>query len=393
MADNVKTARTWYLRTLLVTLLLTTAVQAIRVIVSYQAVHLGATPVELGVLGASFAALALFAAVPAGRLADRFGEALFMASGTALIAATGIALVFAHNIAALVAMLAIVGLGQTLATVALQTLVANAGGDKDHGARFGGTTVMVSLGQAIGPAMAASLWQGGQGTTVALTASAAIAVTGSIVAATLARVPTTARGEDLATRAATLPAVRKVLRVRGMGEAMFASLAVLSTVDVLVTYLPAFGESRGITPRTVGLLLAARAIASMTTRLLIGVLARGFGPHRLLVLSIACAAAALGLLPAIGSVPVLFMLMVLIGLGLGLGQPLTMAWVAGRAPAGLRGTALGVRLSGNRLGQLSVPVAVGAVAGATGIAAIFLTLCGMLAGSALLVARKPFDRA
>jgi MFS family permease len=177
-----------------------------------------------------------------------------------------------------------------------------------------------------------------------------------------------------------------------MREAMFASFAVLSTVDVLVTYLPAFGESRGIPPKIVGLLLATRAIASMTTRLLIGVLARGIGPHRLLVLSIVCAAGSLGLLPAFGAVPVLFVLMVLIGLGLGLGQPLTMAWVAGRAPVGLRGTALGVRLSGNRLGQLSVPVAVGAVAGATGIGAIFITLCGMLASSALLVARKPFDR-
>lgn len=391
-ADNVKTARTWYLRTLLVTLLLTTAVQAIRVIVSYQAVRLGATPVELGALGASFAALALFAAVPAGRLADRFGEAAFMAGGTALIAFIGFALVFAHNIAALITLLAIVGLGQTLGTVALQTLVANAADDEDHGARFGGTTVMVSLGQAIGPAMAASLWHDGHGTASALTTSVAIAGTGSIVALTLTRVPTTRRGEDPATWGATLPAVRNVLRVRGMREAMFASLTVLSTVDVLVTYLPAFGDSRGIAPRTVGLLLATRAIASMATRLLIGVLARGFGPHRLLVLSITCAAAALGLLPAVGSVPMLFALMVLIGLGLGLGQPLTMAWVAGRAPAGLRGTALGVRLSGNRLGQLSVPVAVGAVAGATGIGAIFITLCGMLIGSALLVARKPFGR-
>jgi MFS family permease len=289
-------------------------------------------------------------------------------------------------------MLAIVGLGQTLGTVALQTLVANAGDDDHHGVRFGGTTVMVSLGQAIGPAMAASLWHDGDGTATALTVSVAIAVAGTIVASTLARVPTRASGTDTAHRGATFPAVWKVLRVHGMGEAMFASFAVLSTVDVLVTYLPAYGDSRGIAPGTVGLLLATRAIASMTTRLLIGVLARWLGAHRLLVLSIACAAAALGLLPTVGSVAVLFVLMVLTGLGLGLGQPLTMAWVAGRAPAGLRGTALGVRLSGNRLGQLSVPVAVGAVAGATGIAAIFVALCGMLAGSALLVARRPFDR-
>jgi MFS family permease len=383
----------WYSRTLLVTLLLATAVQAIRVIVSYQAVRLGATPLELGILGASFAALALFVAIPAGRLADRLGEAVFMAGGTALIAVMAPALVFANDVAVLVLLLAIVGLGQTLGTVALQTLVANAVDDEQRGSRFGGTAVMVSLGQAIGPAMATSLWHDGRGATRALMAAMVIGLAAAVISATLRRVSNTRDERTAAAKGATLPAVWTVLRAPGMREAMFASFAVLSTIDVLVTYLPAYGDSHGIAPGIVGLLLATRAIASMSTRLSIGVLTRALGLHRLLIVSIVMSAAALGVLPAVGSVKVLFVLMVFVGFGLGLGQPLTMAWVAGRAPAGLRGTALGLRLSGNRLGQLSVPFGVGAVAGATGIGAIFITLCGLLAGSALLVARNPFEKA
>jgi hypothetical protein len=45
-------------------------------------------------------------------------------------------------------------------------------------------------------------------------------------------------------------------------------------------------------------------------------------------------------------------------------------------------------MSGNRLGQLVVPVAVGATAGQFGVSAIFLTVAAMLAGSAGYVFRE-----
>jgi MFS family permease len=53
---------------------------------------------------------------------------------------------------------------------------------------------------------------------------------------------------------------------------------------------------------------------------------------------------------------------VLMGLGLGVGQPLTMAWLAAATPPGLRGRAMSLRLTGNRLGQVVIPSAVGALA-------------------------------
>ena len=54
-----------------------------------------------------------------------------------------------------------------------------------------------------------------------------------------------------------------ILRMPGMGPAMLASLTVLVALDILVVYLPALGEERGMTPATVGALLACRAGASM----------------------------------------------------------------------------------------------------------------------------------
>jgi hypothetical protein len=64
-----------------------------------------------------------------------------------------------------------------------------------------------------------------------------------------------------------------------------------------------------------------------------------------------------------------------------------MVWVVALAPEDSRGSALGLRLAGNRLGQLTVPGLAGLLAGAAGIAPVFYLLGAVLAGSAAVVAR------
>jgi len=102
-------------------------------------------------------------------------------------------------------------------------------------------------------------------------------------------------------------------------------------------------------------------------------------------------AASLALVPLAGTqVAVLILTIALAGFGLGLCQPLTLSWVAARAPADIRGTAMGLRLSGNRLGQFALPVLAGLVAGAAGLPAIFWSIGVLLAFSAALVTSKTF---
>ena len=75
----------------------------------------------------------------------------------------------------------------------------------------------------------------------------------------------------------------------------------------------------------------------------------------------------------------LAVLVVLLGLGLGVGQPLTMSWLAEMAPAGLRGRAMSLRLTGNRLGQVLIPSAVGLLAAGVGSAGVLWATAGALA--------------
>ena len=116
-----------------------------------------------------------------------------------------------------------------------------------------------------------------------------------------------------------------------------------------------------------------------------------FGRRMVLIGSMVVPAVVLFALPFAGAVlALLFGAMVLIGFGLGLCQPLTMSWVASRAPVEIRGTAVGLRLSANRFGQFVLPATVGLVAGAAGVPAIFWSLGLLLAVSAALVTRGSF---
>ena len=172
---------------------------------------------------------------------------------------------------------------------------------------------------------------------------------------------------------------------------MLVSLTVISSIDVLVAYLPAYGEETGLSVETVGLLLSVRAGASLASRFFMPQLITLLGRKQLLALSSGMAAVGIVLLPFVSGVPALVGLMVVIGLGLGLGQPMTIAWVANRSLRHERALALGVRVTGNRVALVSVPVAMGALAGASGIAVIWLAVATFLGAGAIVALRTEFD--
>jgi hypothetical protein len=66
-----------------------------------------------------------------------------------------------------------------------------------------------------------------------------------------------------------------------------------------------------------------------------------------------------------------------------------MAWLAAAAPPGLRGRAMSLRLTGNRLGQVVIPSAVGALAAGAGSAGVLWATAaalGLVAAAARRIA-------
>jgi MFS family permease len=170
---------------------------------------------------------------------------------------------------------------------------------------------------------------------------------------------------------------------------IFISLAVLSATDILTAYLPVVGEHRGIAPSVIGLLLSLRAAATIACRLVMTPMLRMLG--RAALLTATCLVG--GLLCAGIALPVpvwaLAAMLMVLGFCLGVGQPLSMTTVVQAAPDDARSTALALRLTGNRLGQVAAPAAAGLVAGVAGVAAPFVMLGALLLLSSGIALRSP----
>jgi MFS family permease len=343
---------------------------------TYRALELGVPAAWLGVLSASFAVAPLVLAIPSGHAVDRFGERRVMLIGGVLTCVAAAAFVlWGDGIVGLLAGTILLGTGHLCAVVGQQALVANATPAGRHDTAFGYYTFATSLGQAIGPGLI--LLFGGSQTipdTGAIFASGT-ALAAVVLLATLPLRPSTGRRGDQ-----VRGGVRGLLRRPGLVRALTVSCIVLAAVDITLVYLPALGAERGIPSGIVGVLLTLRAAASMISRLFLGRLSRRFGRRRLLVGSVGLSAVGLAATVVPMPVAVLAIVVVAVGFGLGAGQPLTMSWVAESTPPGLRGRAMSLRLTGNRVGQVLVPSAAGLLAAGAGAGGVLvLTAAGLAA--------------
>lgn len=381
----------WFLRSLALQLTALMPVHALRPMVSYRALELGASALDLGIVAASYALLSLALAIPIGRWVDRIGEQRLLLTGAGTIVTASFLFVVVDNIPTLALIQALLGLGQTTTLIGLQTLTANGGLPEQRDARIGMFAVFASIGQMVGPASAGYLYAvSGDRLDPVFITFGLITLVAAILSISLMIWPPAiheASGKPRMPQGRVLSSIGEVMRQPSVPHAMLASLTVLTTLDLLTAYLPAYGEANNIRVETIGLLLSLRAGASVASRLAMMPLLRWLGRRRLLVHSSLVSMLGIGAIITTTDPLVLAVLMVAAGFGLGLGQPLSLSWITDQVPVSMRGTAIGVRLFGNRFGQMTVPLAVGAVAGVTGIGAIFVTAALMLGGSAAAISR------
>ena len=356
---------------------------------SYRALELDVPASWLGLLSGSFALVPLVLALPAGHIVDRIGERRVVIAGSLLMCAAGTVLVlFGDTVLGLVAGSVVLGTAHLGAVVGQQALVANTTTTGRMDAAFGYYTFAASLGQAAGPLLIV-LFGGTQAipyTTPIFQGSTAIAVLLFILSFAIK-----ADAPGRATATAERIGVRSLLRLPGLMRALFTSCVVLAAVDISLVYLPALGTERGIASGLIGTLLVLRAAASMTSRLFLGSLAARLGRRRLLVLSVFASAAGLAVAAAPVPIWLLATAITAAGFGLGVGQPLTMSWLAESAPAGARGRAMSLRLTGNRAGQVLIPGAAGLAASGLGAVGVLWVTAAGLAWTGYLARKLAVD--
>jgi MFS family permease len=371
------------------------AVYLVRPTTSYRLLGLGDGTTAVGLVAASFALVPLFLAIPLGRRADRRHGGRLLLAGCAVQVAGCLLLAVGRSAVALGVGSAVLGVGHLSLALGAQAVVARESDEDRHDQHFALLTAGVSIGQLVGPLLGGLLLGQRSGaalisaTTRAMLVAAAIAAlaTAFAVVAERERRPPSDGDSD----GRTAGSVTAILGTPGVPAGIFASIAVLSAADVFTAYMPVLGEQRGIGPAVIGVLLALRAAASLVSRVGIGTLVPRFGRLRLIAVSAGGAAAAMIGLTFTHDVFLLGALCVVVGAGLGFGQPLSMTIVVQLVPESARATALAVRLTGNRVGQVAAPAAAGVIAGNAGASSVFWLMSGVLVASGLVV-RRPGDR-
>ncbi|AUZ34664.1 MFS transporter [Arthrobacter sp. PGP41] len=347
------------------------ALNLARPLISYKVLALGGDAATVGLIAAAYALLPVVIALWLGRMSDKSPSLRgIIVAGTALLAAGPFLLSGAPSLLLIAVASAVLGLGHLCFTIAGQSAIARFLPYNQMDAAFGWFTAAFALGQLVGPLLAGLLMGAAQGVPAAVRladANTALMFAGAIciLGVPAAFATSVKQPKKKPTAKATSPdaapaSVASLLATPTVKANMAASLALLATTDILVAFLPLLGEESGVPPLMVGVLLAVRAGASISSRLLLPVLLSRWSRPALVTSSLAGAAIPLALLPSVFETPILAgVLLAIAGFFLGLGQPLTMTLISQAVPPAARGAALALRLLGNRLGQVTLPLAAG----------------------------------
>ncbi|WP_167139300.1 MFS transporter [Diaminobutyricimonas sp. TR449] len=396
MSGNRQPVPSWRLVLSIQAVLVQAVWVGVRLMVGYSAIENGADAAFIALLAAALAAPALFAAIPVGRLSDRIGGSVLTLVGTLLLAGSTAILIWVPGLGILLVSSALLGLGNVMLMIGQQTFVAHRTRDSPSDRAFGTLSAAASIGQLVGAplitvATTLELFGApseGPDTTTGLMTAVACAVLALPCGLVLLRIDristaTVSRHEP------TMSSVA-LLATPGVWRAVVVSGLILVTMDLVYAFVPVWATEQGIDIVVVGWLLGLRALVSVLSRFGLSYLVGRFGRKILLIVAMGVGSISLIGLPFANEYAAVG---VMIGLGvcLGLPQPLTLAWVVSITSSSNHGAALGLRMMGSRLAQVSIPIGVSAVAAPLGLAGIFWANALLLVFSSALVARSNPD--
>ncbi|KUM31282.1 multidrug transporter [Arthrobacter sp. EpRS66] len=364
------------------------ALNLVRPVTTYKLISFGSGSFTVGAVTAAYAILPLFTAMLLGRVSSRIRRIRFlMVAGVGLIALGGLGVNLAPNALTVALASAVLGLGHLMFTIGGQSSIARYFPDRDLDKGFGWFTAAYAAGQFIGP-LIAGIVLGTDTDAVSAERIADISLSLWIGAgcALLAIPfllpnfqPRVSKSVSTARPERSSASIGSVMRIKGMASHMFASMMLLSMLDILTAFLPLVAEKHEVSPTAVGVLLAIRGCASVVSRLFIPKLSAHFERRHLLVASLYASGVSIALAPIfIDELWASGLALLVGGFFLGLGQPMTMTMISTSVPPVDRGAALAVRLMGNRLGQVALPLVSSSVAAGMGPAGAIWFCCALL---------------
>ncbi len=358
-------------------------VNGARVLLSLYALDLGAAPLAVGFLTATFSVFPMLLAVLSGKITDRVG-ARWPVFGGAVIVLCGMLLpYFLRGVPLLFVASALNGFAFAFFSVSLQNLIGMMSPAQDRTHNFSIFSLMVASANFAGPLFAGfAIDHYGHATACLFAALLALIPMmmlagwgGGLPGGTSGPRPAGGVRETLAD-----PAVRKTLATGGL---------LMAGQDLFQTYMPVYAHGIGLSASAIGVVVGMFAAAAFVVQLVIKRLINRYSMEQLLTYTLYLAAGTFLLMPFFKSATALAILAFIFGLAICLGQPIITMLMFSHSTEGRSGEALGLRITVNHLTRVVSPVVFGSIASAFGVQPLFWISAVLLGSGGAMTRPKP----
>jgi predicted MFS family arabinose efflux permease len=346
-----------------------------RLTMSLDALALGASALDVGVIMSIFAALPMALGVSAGRYVDRVGVRRPMLFAVLLLAFSVALPLILPAMSTLYVAAAGAGSSFMLFHICVQHAIGEGSSGEARKANFGWLALGFSISNFLGPTIAGVVIDAAGHRAAFGVATAFATASFLLIAWRRERLPHRhAHESDPAPRSAM-----ELLREPGLRRVFIVTGILASAWDVFVFVTPIYGHSVGLSASRIGFILGAFALATFVIRLALPWLSRHVRDWTLILSTMLIACAAYATFPLMQTVELLACTAFILGLGLGSTQPSVMSLIYATAPAGRAGEAVGLRSVVLNASSTVLPLAFGGVGAAVGMVPVFWSMAGVLA--------------
>lgn len=335
-----------------------------KVVLSLLALELGTSQLVIGMLIACYSLAPLALGIWSGRLADTIGMRLPMLVGAGLIGTAMLVGFVWQTLPALFVIALLVGAGFVFFIVSVQNLVGVMPGERSR--NYSILTVGYSVSNLIGPLVAGYAIEYGGHAPAFLVFALFTLIPVSVLIARPRLAQVAAPKSNVQRRNAV-----ELLRIAPLRRQIVITGLLMAAWELYLFYLPIYGHTIGLSPSTIGIILAIFAVATFLVRFAMSAITRRLRVEHVLAGSMLAAACVCAVFPMLENAPALIVASFVLGLGLGCGQPLSMTLSFDRSPPGRSGEVAGLRLIATNMARFAVPLFSGVLGGALGVGAVF----------------------